>query len=85
MKCPNCKNGKMFPAIPHKGFPVNGLICSICEGTGELPNNIDYNPDEGKLMKGERFRSGRTLKEESIRLNIDASILSEMERGYFRK
>jgi hypothetical protein len=85
MKCPNCNHGRLFPLIPHKGFPAKGILCDICNGTGTLPDNIDYRQDDGKLLKGERFRSGRTLREEATRLNIDVSELSKMERGYFLK
>ncbi len=85
MKCPNCKNGRLFPAIPHKGFPESGVICDICNGTECLPEDIDYSPEDGRLLKGERFRSGKSLKDYCKKFDIDVIERSRMERGYFRK
>jgi hypothetical protein len=86
MQCPNCRGtGRLYPAIPHKGFPACGIACDICSGAGILPEDVEYIPEEGKLLKGSRYRSGRTLKAESERLGMDVSELSKRERGYFGK
>jgi len=86
MKCPNCRGlGRLFPAIPHKGFPKSGMLCDICKGNGILPQDIDYRQDDGKILKGERFRSGRSLKEYCEKFDIDVIERSRMERGYFKK
>lgn len=83
MKCPNCLKGRLFPFIPHKNFPKDGLICDICDGSGNLPNNISYNPILGDIWKGSRISKGIKLKEQAKQLKINVIKLSKMERGYF--
>ncbi len=83
MKCPNCKKGRLFSAIPHKTFPTNGLLCDICSGSGKLPDYISYDPILGDIWKGSRISKGITLREQSKLLKMSPSKLSKMERGYF--
>lgn len=83
MKCPNCLKGKIFPAIPHKSFPIEGMYCDICNGTNILPSHIKYDPILGDIWKGSRISKGFTLREQSKQLKINVIKLSKMERGYF--
>jgi hypothetical protein len=85
MICPNCKQGRLYPAIPHEGFPEPGLECDICKGYGILPDCILYDPTRGDTIKTDRILRGATLRDEAIRLNRDASWLSRRERGFFMK
>lgn len=85
MICPNCESGKLFPAVPHKNLPADGLICEICNGTGELPDYYNYLPDVGRIMKEDRLRRDVRLRDEAIATGKDVGILSREERGYFKK
>jgi len=85
MKCPNCKLGRVFPAVPHENFPESGLQCDVCHGSGILPEYFNYLPEQGKLLKESRLRRDVRLRDEAHRLGIDARRLSVMERGYFKK
>lgn len=85
MNCPNCKQGRLFPAIPHENFPETGLECDICNGTGILPESYDYLPNKGKALKDERIKEQVHLREASLKQGISAWMLSRKERGYFEK
>lgn len=85
MKCPNCKLGRMYPAIPHENFPESGLQCDVCHGSGILPEYFNYLPKLGKIIKDDRIRRNMTLRDEAHRLHVDARRLSCMERGYFKR
>jgi len=80
----NCKSGRLFPAIPHKRFPIEGLECNVCKGTGYIPDN-DYDPSKGRSMKEDRINRRVSLRDEAKRLSIDVTDLSLMERGIFKR
>jgi len=79
MICPNCHKGEIIAAF----HPVS-IPCPVCNGTGELPENIKYDPERGKNMKERRIWLGLTLRQFCISNGIDAQIRSEEERGYWR-
>jgi len=81
MKCPNCDGiGKIL------GFhPKAHVTCNICAGAGILPENIDYDPKIGEICRFYRRISGKTLRNISNLTSIDAQILAEQERGFFRR
>lgn len=80
MICPNCQGGKIHHAV----HPVS-IPCSICNGTGELPENIKYDLAKGAELKRNRIDDHRlTLREYCIRYHLSAVIRSEEERGFFR-
>jgi hypothetical protein len=85
MRCPNCKSGRLYPAIPHKGFPESGLQCDVCKGSGILPEYYNYLPEEGEILKQDRLRRNMTLRDEAFRLRKDVRWVSKRERGYFKK
>ena len=85
MKCLNCTEGRILPAIPHKGLE-NGIVCSICNGTGELPADIVYDPERGRDMKFGRIHGyHETLRDFCRKRGIDPVERSRQERGYFRR
>ena len=80
MNCPNCQGGKIYAAF----HPVS-IPCSVCNGTGILPADIEYDPERGKNMKDRRIWLGITLRLFCIANGTDAVTRSEEERGFFRK
>jgi len=80
MKCPNCQGGKIYHAV----HPVY-ISCSICAGTGILPENIRYDPAKGATLKFSRIDEHKlTLREYCIRYHESAITRSEEERGFFQ-
>jgi hypothetical protein len=82
MKCPNCIDGGCYPAIPHPWFP---LVCNICNGSGNLPENIVYDPVRGGQIKKLRHNLELTLKAYCFAMCVDVTQQSMWERGYFQK
>ncbi len=82
MKCPNCTNGKLLPFLPGNKDP-KGTICDICDGTGDKPNNLLYNPKLGEKFRNERLDKGKSLREWAKEKGISVIKLSRAERGYF--
>ena len=80
MKCPNCEKGWMRAFFAPVMIP-----CDICGGTGELPENLTYQPEIGQEMKRNRIARRITLKEGAMVIGIEVSELSRRERGYFEK
>lgn len=63
------------------------LTCPICNGTGELPENIEYDPERGKALREERMvkEIGASLRDFCKEHGLDAQERSKMERGFFAK
>lgn len=80
MKCPECKSG--FLAIINKKIPF--VKCSICKGTGKLPDDIYYMPKVGQALKLERLSTKKTLRQYCKEKHLNPCLRSERERGYFR-
>ena len=85
MKCPDCKGLGFHTGFGCPGFKPMKINCGICEGAGELPENIIYDPEKGKVMKEDRKTARETLKERSLKTGINVVTLSERERGFFRE
>lgn len=84
MECPNCHGiGKIYLFMP----PRNGKFppCPICQGAGELPANIKYDPERGKHLQAERMGKDMTLREWCKLTGEDAQERVERERGMFRE
>lgn len=90
MICPNCRGKRIYGFRPliHGIGEVHGinveLPCTICKGTGELPAYIKYDPELGQKIKELRIENQLTLRHFSHITGIDATILSEQEKGFFR-
>lgn len=82
MNCPNC-SGTGNLTIFNKKNPI--IICDICQGTGELPENIIYDPIYGADLKKGRTDEGLTLRQYCLAFGVNASERSKQERGFFRK
>jgi len=56
LRCPECKDGFqiIFPRYIN-GKLIASLPCTICNGTGFLPDNVEYRPEEGAALKTERM------------------------------
>lgn len=78
MKCPECKDGKIF------GFaclrPVS-LPCPRCKSTGEVPDIQTKWMKSGEEIKRIRRDNGMGLTAGAKYLGIKPSELSEYERG----
>jgi hypothetical protein len=86
MTCPNCTNGMILPAMPHKDF--YGIKCDICNGTGVFPDNYVYIPKLGRLIRArvkESFiRNHWTTRQLAEFCGVDATELAMWKRGIFR-
>jgi hypothetical protein len=80
-KCPACREG--YHMVFSKKCPL--LKCDICNGTGELPENIKYDEYAGKVLTTERLAQQKTLREFCLENDIDVVERSRNERGYFNK
>jgi hypothetical protein len=80
MQCQECKGWKFITCV----IPPKAVTCQICAGTGNLPDDITYDPDRGHKMYYERLNRCVTLRDEAKRLGIDAGDLARMERGFFK-
>lgn len=91
MNCPNCSGKRIYGFRPliHGIGEVYGinveLPCPICKGTGELPSYIKYDRELGQKIKELRIENQLTLRHFSHITGIDATILSEQEKGLFRR
>lgn len=83
MQCPNCKGTGRRWGYGCPGFKIVIWDCEICSGTGQLPENMQYDPDRGKQLKEDRISSGAVMTKRAKELEITASELSKMERGFF--
>ena len=90
--CPKCDGGKnplcCFPAFPNKRMleKTNEELmkifhCTQCGGTGTVSNEMLEWIVDGQTLKNRRIEARITLRDAAKRLNIQVSILSEMERG----
>lgn len=86
MQCPNCPDGynpplfSIMPGQTYKDFP-----CQICGGSGELPEDIEYDLHRGRVLRARRLFTQMTLRNFCIAQGIDPVERSRNERGYFRK
>ncbi|MDP2218496.1 MAG: hypothetical protein Q8J68_14560 [Methanolobus sp.] len=84
MECPNCAGcGYVY------GLKVK-IPCPICNGTGNLPADIDYLPERGRTLKESRLSQETTFISTTLRNyckdhSIDATERSRQERGFFEK
>ena len=76
MKCPECENGKIVPA-----FHPMILGCPRCNGKGEIPDIQEEWIKKGAEYKRIRLEHGLGLRFGADQLGIQASVLSEYERG----
>lgn len=90
--CPKCKGGKeplcCFPAFPSKKMLEKSdkelmeiFHCLQCGGTGKVPEEMLKWIEEGEILRSRRIDTRITLRQAAKYLNIQPSILSEMERG----
>jgi len=78
MICHKCKGiGEIF------GFCVS-IPCNICLGSGELPENIRYDPGRGQELKQARMAGDLTLREYCKEFGLNAVEMAEQEGGFFR-
>jgi len=82
MTCPNCTNGMILPAMPHKDF--YRIPCPICGGTGTFPDGYVYLPKLGEIIKDILITQKMTLREASRYYDVDATDMSMWKRGIFR-
>lgn len=82
MKCPKC-SGRGAILVFNPGYPA--FPCSICEGSGKLPDNIDYDIGRGKVMQASRLKDDLSLREYCKKHSVSAITRSEQEQGFFRR
>ena len=93
MICPECKGeGKiigLFPRwaddVPKKDRkPYIELECPRCKGKKEVPIEMATWMKEGEIIRNRRIRAKLTLRKACKLLDMDAVVLSEMERGVIK-
>lgn len=77
MECPNCWKGRIVGLS-------DSILCPICKGTNELPADVTYDPEKGRLLRENRLDYNYTLRTFCKRFGQDAVIRSEQERGFYR-
>ena len=93
--CPKCKGGKeplcCFPAFPNKKMLEKSneelmklFACMQCKGTGRVSDEMTQWIRDGEILKNRRISEKVTLRNACKLLNIQPSILSEMERGVIK-
>ena len=85
VKCPDCEGRKSFGVIicgrPLGGCNTGFLACSLCKGTGEIPESQLSWVARGEAMRNDRLSRDMSGREEAKRLGISAAELSDMEMG----
>lgn len=96
MQCPKCKGEKiMWGFLPHikdGKLDIPAIACLQCDGTGEVPEEMNQWIKDGKILKEKRIAKRITLRNMGKELqkidNIDLYIIvmkiSKMERGVIK-
>ena len=84
MQCPSCKGKGYSTGFGCPGFKPMFIPCDICQGSGELPEGMVYDPNYGEDLKIIRRDADKTLREQAQSMGISASELSRRERGFFK-
>ena len=90
--CPKCNGEKyILPAFPNKKMletPIEELKeffkCQVCKGNGMVTDEMLQWIKDGDILKDKRINAKLLLREAARSLNINPSILSEMERGVIK-
>lgn len=78
--CVLCQGKGRITAL-FSGRQAIWMPCRPCAGSGVAPDWQTAAVEAGKALKIRRQARGITLREEALRLNVTAVILSECERG----
>lgn len=82
MICPACGgNGKVSALILRNDRVAVGIDCDLCDKTGVLDEKKLEWIRLGNQYRNARIASGQTLREFSIKNNLDCGIVSKAERG----
>ena len=81
MKCPTCDGEKTVVGIGCPGFKRVEIPCFTCNGSGDCAEAQIEAIRKGKLMRDQRIKADRSLREQADILGIKASTLSDLERG----
>lgn len=83
MTCPECFSAKMTGGIAcgSSGCSVVLIKCSLCRGSGKIPDEQGPWIAEGRRRRQWRLDHDRSLREEATRLGISPALLSDGERG----
>jgi hypothetical protein len=84
MQCPNCKGEGRTGGWGCPGLKPVVMECEFCQGSGELPADVIYDPECGRKLKEARIKEGKTLRQFCIDRGISAVERSQKERGYFK-
>lgn len=82
MKCPDCRNGKIFALVDGADYSGTAHIpCMRCQGTCEVDENTERWMKIGGVHRTWRVAQWESLGDCARRLGMNAADLSAMEHG----
>ena len=88
MNCPDCHGKGYFIGVVHYDLKDGGsynkfgkIPCSLCEATGEVPDETQKWIDIGKQMRADRLKRKEVQRVAASRMGLTLKEYSDMERG----